>query len=92
MKRKANIITQKSPDLIDDKKYIYRYEDIYVTPEELLLRNFSENDINIIKSNPAYFLLDKELFNEDFIQQKRLSQTIEEEERIRLHIKEKNGK
>jgi hypothetical protein len=92
MKRKANIITQKSPELIDDKRYVNRYEDIYVTPEELLLRNFSENDINIIKSNSSYFVLDKELFGEDFMQQKRLSQTIEEEDRIRNKIRHKKRK
>jgi hypothetical protein len=89
MKKRANIITQNYPELLNDKKYVNRYEDKYVTPEELLYRNFNENDINIIKSNPNYFLLDKELFGEEFMQIKKLSETIEEEDRLKKTIKNK---
>ncbi len=91
IKKKIGIITQKNPELLDDKRYIVnRYEDFYVTPEELLKNNFSENDLNIIKSNPDYFMLDKELFGEaEFMQQKRLAETIEEEDKTKEKIKNK---
>jgi hypothetical protein len=89
MKKKVDVITQKNPDLLNEKKYVNRYEDTYVTPDELLSRNFSENDLNIIKSNPTYFMLDAELFGEVFVQQKKLFQTIEEEEMIKKDIKDK---
>jgi hypothetical protein len=88
MKKKVDVITQRNPDLLDDKKYVNRYEDKYVTPDELLSRNFSENDLDIIKSNPFYFNLDKELFGEEFMQQKKLSQTIEQEDMIKQTIKD----
>jgi hypothetical protein len=61
-----------------------------MTPEELFAKYFTEEELNIIKSNPDYFMLDKDLFGEsEFLQQRRLIDTIEDEEKMKQKIKDK---
>ena len=62
-------------------KYVRRNHDIVITPEELIYRNFNEEDIEIIKSNANYFKINSdEVFkNMGVFKNRHLIEIFEEE-------------
>lgn len=59
-KKKINIITNSSPKLFNNERITRRFEDLYMTPEEFLDKNFTEEEIEIMIKNANYFKLNKE--------------------------------
>ena len=91
---KINIITQKKPELINNSKLIVsRYEDMYITPEELILNNFKKEEINIIKTNLEYFSLDKfELSKSELLKPRNLLENFIDEDKVIKIINSSNNK
>ena len=53
-----------------------------MTPNELLLKYFTEKELKIIKSDPIYFHLNKGVFkNVNILKNKTLIETLDEEEK-----------
>jgi hypothetical protein len=80
--KKTNIVTDAKPELLNDNSiYTKRYEDKFITPGELIFKNFTDQEINLIKSDPIYFKLNEPPFNEVHVLKKRkLIETILDEE------------
>jgi hypothetical protein len=92
LKKNLGIFTQKTTEMFSPKNinFTSRYEDIYVTPNELIDRNFTKNEINIIKSDPTYFKLNKSPFkNTAVLQNKTLVEILKEEEKLKEQLKRK---
>lgn len=70
--------------------YVRRNLDILTTPEELIFNNFSEEEIEIIKSNKNFFKINSEeqFKNIDIFKNRHLLEVLEEEE-VKI-IKKKN--
>ena len=50
-----NIVTNVSPELLKSEKVSSRFEDLYLSPKELLKKRFNPEELKIILSNPGYF-------------------------------------
>ena len=59
-----NTNTKSNLNLIKSASNSFRYEDIYITPEEFLKKKFTANEINIIFKAPSAFNLNNEPFKE----------------------------
>lgn len=80
------------PNLIgSDIKYVRRNIDTVISPEELIFKNFNQEDIELIKSNANYFKINSdEIFkNIDLFKNRHLLEILEEEN---AEIKTKNCK
>lgn len=72
-----------TPDLFSNVKVSFRYEDFYQSPEEIILNNFTKEEIKLIKQSPKYFSLDKPPFKGSRLNLiSTLKDIINEEERI----------
>lgn len=58
-KKKINIITNSQPQLFNSERITRRFEDLYMTPEEFLNKNFKKDEIDIMIKNANYFKLNK---------------------------------
>ena len=58
-KKKINIITTSQPQLFNTERITRRFEDLYMTPEEFLNKNFKKDEIDIMIKNANYFKLNK---------------------------------
>ena len=58
-KKKINIITNSQPQLFNTERITRRFEDLYMTPEEFLNKNFKKDEIDIMIKNANYFKLNK---------------------------------
>lgn len=54
--------TRSTPELFDNVKASFRYEDLYFSPEEVILKNFTDEEIRIMQHYPKYFGLDEKPF------------------------------
>ena len=61
---KFNTNTKNNLNLIRSASNSFRYEDIYITPEEFLKKKFTANEIDIIFKDPSAFNLKNEPFKE----------------------------
>lgn len=59
-----NTNTKNNLNLIRSASNSFRYEDIYITPEEFLTKKFTANEIDIIFKDPNAFNLNNEPFKE----------------------------
>lgn len=72
-----------TPDFFSNVKVSFRYEDLYESPEEIILNNFTKDEITLIKQSPKYFALDKPPFKGAKLNIiSTLKDMINEEERI----------
>lgn len=62
MAKKINVITQKNPELLQPNNLSSRYEDCYLTPQEMLDKKFNIEEQKIIFRDPKFFGLNKEPF------------------------------
>ena len=86
------IMSKDKVDLLNrnysyDKNVIYpriykRYEDYYITPHEIIEKNFNEKEIKVILSNPNYFKLNQFKDNKLLVQT-HLKDIINNEEKER---------
>jgi len=63
-KKKINIITNTNPKLFNTERITRRFEDLHMTPEEFLNKNFTKEEIEIMIKNANYFKLNKEPLKE----------------------------
>jgi len=80
---KVNIFTNNFPTvLLCNEKFYTRYFDYFLSIDELLKRNFTEEEIFQIKSDPFYFKFDNKYNNVEFFKKKSLTEQLNEEEKI----------
>jgi hypothetical protein len=73
------------PNLIgNENKYSTISNDYYVTPHELVSRNFSPNQIQLISSNPMYFKLPENFLEIELFKKRKLIDVLEREEKKNL--------
>ena len=60
-KKKINIITNTNPKLFNTERITRRFEDLHMTPEEFLNKNFTKEEIEIMIKNANYFKLNKQI-------------------------------
>lgn len=86
------IMSKDKVDLLNrnysyDKNVIFpriykRYEDYYITPHEIIEKNFNEKEIKVILSNPSYFRLNQGQFKDKkLLVQTHLKDIINNEEK-----------
>jgi hypothetical protein len=80
---KVNIFTNNFPSVLLCNEIFYtRYFDYFLSIDELLKKNFTEEEIFQIKSDPFYFKFDNKYNNVDFFKKKSLTEQLNEEEKI----------
>jgi hypothetical protein len=80
---KVNIFTNNFPSVLLCNDIFYtRYFDYFLSIDELLKNNFTEEEIFQIKSDPFYFKFDNKYNNVDFFKKKSLTEQLNEEEKI----------
>ena len=80
---KVGIFTNKFPDLLNNgDKFYTRYFDNFISPDELLNKYFSKNEIFLIKSDPVFFNFGQNFQNVKFFKKKTLKETLNEEDKI----------
>ena len=80
---KVGIFTNKYPEILNQKNKFYsRYFDHFISPNELLFKNFTKEEIFQIKSDPIFFNLGGDFTNVNFFKKKSLKDTLNEEEKI----------
>ena len=95
-KKKINIITDSIPKLFNTERITRRFEDLYMTPEEFLNKNFTKEEIEIMIKNANYFKLNKEPLKEwDLNINFTLKDSLDKEEKLSLknksHVKLKQN-
>ena len=90
---KINVITDRYPKLFMNERSTRRFEDIHMTPEEFLNKNFSKEEIEIMKRNINYFKLNKKPLKDwDLNINLTLKDSLDkEEEKLNQEIKDKNS-
>ena len=79
--KSSTVRSSVSSDLFNKKDVVYRYEDYYYSPEELLQKNFNDTEIKIIANDPKFFMLNRPPFKGINLQiQYSLKAKINEEE------------
>lgn len=80
---KVNIFTKKIPELLNFPFRNYKFMDSIITADELVYKNFTEKEIEMIKSDPNYFKINMKKFKDvDFFRHKTLIERLEEEEKM----------
>jgi len=83
------------PEIIGkDTVYVRRNLDIITTPEELIFKNFNEEEIEIIKSNKNFFKINSEepFKNIEIFKNRHLLEILDEEEEVKVIKKKKISK
>ena len=83
-----HLIVKSTPDFFSSVKVSFRYEDLYLSPEEILGNYFSKEEIDIMKLSPKYFNLNRPPFKGSQLKlSKSLSDIINKEENQKMdHI------
>jgi len=80
---KVGIFTNKYPEILNQgNKFYSRYFDYFISPDELLYKNFTKDEIFQIKADPIFFNLGGDFSNVNFFRKKSLKDTLNEEEKI----------
>ena len=82
-RNKVGIFTNKFPSILNQgNKFYTRYFDYFISPDELLDKNFTKEEIFQIKADPIYFNFGGNFNNVNFFKKKKLKDTLNEEEKI----------
>ena len=81
-RNKVGIFTNKFPAILNTNKFYSRYFDYFISPDELLNKNFNKKEIFQIKTDPNYFNFGNNYKNVSFFKKKTLKETLNEEEKI----------
>ena len=81
---KVNIFTNTNPQVLQPGLHFYtRYFDFFQSPDELLVKHFTEEEIFAIKTDPFYFKFNTTDFcGVSFFKKKTLTDTLNEEEKF----------
>ena len=80
---KVGIFTNKFPQILNQgNKFYSRYFDHFISPDELLYKNFTKEEIYQIKADPIYFNLGGNFNNVNFFRKRSLKETLNEEEKV----------
>ena len=80
---KVGIFTNKYPQILNQgNKFYSRYFDFFISPDELLYKNFTKEEIFQIKADPIFFNLGGNYSNVNFFKKKSLKDTLNEEAKI----------
>lgn len=78
------IITNNQPNLIGkDTKFTNRINDNYILPSEIIYKNFKEEEVDLIGSDPEYFKPKKyedEFDSVDILKKRKLLEILNKEE------------
>ena len=81
-RNKVGIFTNKFPSILNTNKFYSRYFDYFISPDELLNKNFNKKEIFQIKTDPNYFNFGNSFNYVSFFRKKTLKETLNEEEKI----------
>ena len=81
-RNKVGIFTNKFPSILNTNKFYSRYFDYFISPDELLNKNFNKKEIFQIKTDPNYFNFGNNFNYVSFFRKKTLKETLNEEEKI----------
>ena len=82
-RNKVGIFTNKFPSILNQgNKFYTRYFDYFISPDELLNKNFTKEEIFQIKADPIYFNFGGNFSNVNFFKKRTLKETLNEEEKI----------
>ena len=82
-RNEVGIYTNRFPTILNNDNAFYsRFFDNFISPDELLNKNFTQKEIYQILSDPGYFKYGNKYKNTSFFVKKTLTQTLNEEEKI----------
>ena len=82
-RNKVGIFTNKFPSILNQgNKFYTRYFDYFISPDELLEKNFTKEEIFQIKADPIYFNFGGNFDNVNFFKKRTLKETLNEEDKI----------
>ena len=85
-RNKVGIFTNKFPSILNNaNKFYTRYFDSFISPDELLSKNFKKDEIYQIKSDPEFFNFGGNFQNVSFFKKTSLKDTLNEEEKFGHH-------
>lgn len=91
--KKINFFGKSSPELIHDYNiYSSGFENKFYTPEEIILNNFTLEEIEYIRNYKQFFNLNSNIFNMKILTHKPLKDKLEEEEKLLKKNNLKKGK
>ena len=83
---KVGIFTNKYPSILNHTdKFYTRYFDYFISPDELLIKNFNKDEIFLIKTEPGYYNFGESFNNVYFFKKKKLRDILNEEEKIGIN-------
>lgn len=81
-RNKIGIFTNKYPHILKSNKYYERFFDNFISPDELLDRNFNEKEIYEILTDPGYYKYESRFGKTGVFVKKTLTETLNEEEKV----------
>lgn len=79
---KSILVNKKVEKLNNHLKSSSRFDDYFQTPEEIIFKNFNDEEIKLLRADPNYFKLDSNDMNELLlINSGKLVDTLNEEEK-----------
>ena len=83
---KVGIFTNKYPSILNHTdKFYTRYFDYFISPDELLIKNFNKDEIFLIKTEPGYYNFGESFNNVYFFKKKKLKDILNEEEKVGIN-------
>lgn len=82
-RNKVGIFTNKYPSILNNgDKFYSRYFDYFMSPDEILAKNFNSKEIYQIKTDPGFYNIGGSFTGVNFFKRKKLRDTLNEEEKI----------
>lgn len=89
-RQKIGIYINKHPELINDNNiYFSGFEDKFHTPLELILNNFTAEEIELLRNNRRFFNLENKIFDLEMLNGRTLTQALNDEDNVRAAGKDK---
>ena len=83
---KVGIFTNKYPSILNyGDKFYSRYFDYFTSPDEILSKNFTKNEIFQIKTDPGFYNIGGTFNGVNFFKKKNLKDILNEEEKIGIN-------
>ena len=84
--QKVGIFTNKYPTILNGTdKFYSRYFDCFMSPDEILVKNFNKKEIFQIKTEPGYYNIGGNFNGVEFFKTKHLKDILNEEEKIGIN-------
>ena len=83
---KVGIFTNRYPSILNvGDKFYSRYFDYFTSPDEILSKNFTKQEIFQIKTDPGYYNIGGNFNGVNFFKKKKLKDILNEEEKIGIN-------